>query len=87
VTRRFKKSTDSIEYNWPLIPSQFSNFSLRVDSYRAFFEKHQIHTNPICFRAAIFCNFLGMLCAEYELIVDVNQFNELRPKFQINMIL
>jgi hypothetical protein len=76
---------DTIPYNWPQIPGLFSTFHDCIASYKTFFEIHKNHTDPVCFRAAIFCNVLAYLCMQYKLVVNVNHYDESKPEFHIWM--
>ncbi len=87
--RRFKwapdATIDSVEYNWPLIPGQFDTSENCAEAYSAFCEKHKNHTDPVCFRAAIFANFLAKICGDFKVIVNVNQFDRRHPEFHIDV--
>ena len=76
---------DSVEYNWPIIPGQFDTAPNCAEAYLAFWEKHQAHTDPVCFRAAIFSKFLHYICSQFGVIVNVNQFDVRHPEFHVNL--
>ena len=86
--RRYKwdpyATIDSIEYNWPQIPGAFTSPESCAEAYGDFHEKHITHTDPVCFRAAVFCDFLRMVCADHKVIINVNKFDHLRPEFHIH---
>jgi hypothetical protein len=63
---------DSVEYNWPIILGQFDTAANCTLAYQQFFQVHQGHTNPVCFRAAVFCKFLHYMCARFGVIINVN---------------
>ena len=52
-------------------------------AYNAFFEAHKTHTDPICFRAVVFCKYLAYFCQDHKVRCNVNEFSFLRPKFHI----
>ena len=68
--RRFKwdpeATIDSVEYNWPIIPGQFDSAEACAEAYGSYFARHKTHTDPVCFRAAVFCNFLYEMCHTYK---------------------
>jgi hypothetical protein len=74
---------DSVEYNWPVIPGQFNTFTDCANAYQAFHEAHIHHTDPVCFRAAVFCDFLHFMCVNYQVVIDVNHFNIQRPEIHL----
>ena len=87
--RRFKwapeDTIDSVEYNWPIIPGQFDSAPNCAEAFLAFWEKHHKHTDPVCFRAAIFAKFLHYICSQFGVIVNVNQFDIRHPEFHVNL--
>lgn len=74
---------DSKEYNWPVIEGNFTTPVECAVAYERFFEQHKEHTDPVCFRAAIFCQFLAYFCRHHKVICNVNEFSPLRPEFHI----
>ena len=86
--RRFKweqgATIDSVEYNWPKIPGQFDTSTHCAEAYKKFWEMHKTHTDPVCYRAAIFCNFLVKMC-ELGVIINVNQFDSANPEFHLDV--
>ena len=87
--RRFKWAPDSlidsVEYNWPLIPGQFDTALNCATAYEGFWQIHHTHTDPVCFRAAIFSKFLARICRDFKVVVNVNRYDERRPEFLINL--
>lgn len=85
--RRYKwapwAKLDTIPYNWPQIPGSFSSYQECSEAYRAFFEAHRHHTDPLCFRAAIFCHFLACICQRYRMVLNVNRYDESKPELYI----
>lgn len=83
--RRYKwnphATLTSIEYNWPLIPGPKATASECQATYRAFFEAHRYHLDPVCFRAAVFCNTLANWCGQWNVTIDVNQYSESQHEF------
>lgn len=83
--RRYKwnplATLTSIEYNWPLIPGPKTTAGECQATYRAFFEAHRYHLDPVCFRAAVFCNTLATWCGQWNVTIDVNQFSESQHEF------
>lgn len=71
----------SIEYNWPLIPGPKATAAQCQAAYRAFFETHIRHLDPVCFRAAVFCNTLADWCGQWHVTIDVNRFSESHHEF------
>jgi hypothetical protein len=76
---------DSVEYNWPIIPGQFDTAQGCTLAYQQFFEVHQGHTDPVCFRAAVFCKFLHYMCARFGVIINVNHWDQKQPEFILNL--
>jgi len=76
-------TTDLVEYNWPYILESFEILALCTEAYRAFHVEHITHTDPVCFRVAVFCDFLRMVCEDHLVIINVNKFDKLRPEFYI----
>lgn len=74
---------DSVEYNGPKIPGNFLTPNQCAESYSRFFELHNTHTDPVCFRAAVFCDFLATICQQHQIIINVNRFDPNRPEFHI----
>lgn len=87
--RRYKwpkeATIDSLEYNWPIIPGQFDRAEDCAKSYNEYFELHKTHTDPVCFRAAVFCNFMSMMCRNYGVQLNVNNREVWRPEFQLSL--
>jgi hypothetical protein len=71
----------SVEYNWPLIPGPKATAAQCQVTYRNFFEEHIQHLDPVCFRAAVFCNTLATWCGQWNVTIDVNQFSESHHEF------
>lgn len=74
---------DLVEYNWPRIPGQFNNVVRCAKSYQLFHQQHINHTNPVCFLAAVFCDFFHHMCVKYGMVIDVNPFNQMQLEFHI----
>jgi hypothetical protein len=87
--RRFLWAPDalisSVEYNWPKIPGLFDTATNCAAAYQDFFHSHQEHTDPVCFRAAVFCNFLHYMCSRFGVIINVNVWDSKQPEFLLNM--
>lgn len=71
----------SVEYNWPVIPGPKATVAQCQVAYRNFFEEHIQHLDPVCFRAAVFCNTLAEWCGQWNVTIDVNQFSESHHEF------
>ena len=71
----------SIDYNWPLIQGPKATAAQCQATYRRFFEIHIQHLDPVCFRAAVFCNTLADWCSQWDVTIDVNQFSESHHEF------
>jgi hypothetical protein len=54
-------------------------------AYQQFFQVHQGHTDPVCFRVAVFCNFLHCMCARFGVIINVNIWDPRQPEFILNL--
>ena len=78
-----KATINSVEYNWPQIPGLFDTPAHCADAYEAFFQIHKDHTDPVCFRAAVFCKFLAYFCRGHRVLCNVNEFSILRPEIHI----
>jgi hypothetical protein len=76
---------DSVEYNWLIIPGQFDTAVNCTLAYQQFFQVHQGHTDPVCFRAAVFCKFLHYMCARFGVIINVNIWDLRQPEFILNL--
>jgi hypothetical protein len=76
---------DSVEYNWPIIPGQFDTAANCTLAYQQFFQVHQGHTDPVCFRAAVFCKFLHYMCARFGVIINVNIWDPRQLEFILNL--
>jgi hypothetical protein len=76
---------DSVEYNWPKIPGQFDTAAHCAAAYLAFFQIHKDHTDPVCFRAAVFCKFLHYMYSQFNVIVNVNIWDSKQPEFLLNL--
>jgi hypothetical protein len=76
---------DSVEYNWPIIPGQFDTAANCTLAYQQFFQVHQGHTDPVCFRAVVFCKFLHYMCARFGVIINVNVWDPMQPEFILNL--
>ena len=85
--RRYRWNPEALinskEYNLLVIPSTFTTSMECATAYNAFFEAHKVHTNLICFRAAVFCKYLAYLCQDHKVHCNVNEFISLRPEFHI----
>src|SRR5450759_3438210 len=46
---------DTVWYNWPLLEGLFDTPDHCYQSYYRFFVIHKAHSDPVCFRAAVFC--------------------------------
>ena len=71
----------SVEYNWPLIPGSKTTAANCQATYRSFFKEHIQHLDPVCFRAAVFCNTLAEWCSQWNVTIDVNHFSESHHEF------
>ena len=71
----------SVEYNWPIIPGPKATADQCQTTYRNFYEAHIRHLDPVCFRAAVFCNTLAEWCGQWNVTIDVNQFSESHHEF------
>lgn len=71
----------SVEYNWPVIPGSKATAAQCQIAYRQFFEEHIQHLDPVCYRAAVFCNTLAEWCGQWNVTIDVNQFSESHHEF------
>lgn len=78
-----KATIDSVEYNWPEIPGSFDTPAHCAEAYDGFFDIHRSHTDPVCFRAAVFCKFLAYFCRGHRVLCNVNEFSILRPEIHI----
>lgn len=67
---------DSLEYNWPLIPSSFVTPQACHESYMEFSQIHRQHYDPVCFRAVVFVAILGTLCMEQNFTYNVNLLSQ-----------
>jgi hypothetical protein len=87
--RRFLWAPDalisSVEYNWPKIPGLLDIATNYAAAYQDFFRSHQEHIDPVCFRAAVFCNFLHYMCSRFGVIINVNVWDSKQPEFLLNM--
>ena len=72
---------ESVEYNWPIIPGPKSTAVECQATYRQFFQMHAYHKDPVCFRAAVFANVLSNWCGQWNMTIDVNQYNESHHEF------
>jgi len=68
-----KATIDSIDYNLPEIPKAFDSVASCARSYGSFYEEYITHTDPVYFRAAVFCDFLRMMCEIHGIIVNVSR--------------
>jgi hypothetical protein len=71
----------SVEYNWPFIPGPMSTADECKSTYKRFFEIHIQHLDPVCFRAAVFCNTLADWCGQWNVVLNVNKFAESHYEF------
>ena len=87
--RRHKWRHDALidwkAYNWSIILGKFKTSVDCTESYAFFFKTHKEYTNPICFRAAIFANFLAKIYGAFYVIINVNEFNHQNPKFWVHL--
>jgi hypothetical protein len=74
---------DSLEYNYPKIPSKFTTANECVVSYEAFFDKHKTYTDLACYTAIVYCKFLAYFCKEHGIICNINRFSKLRKEMHI----
>jgi hypothetical protein len=74
-----------VEYNWPKIPGLFDTATNCAAAYQDFFRSHQEYTDPMCFRAAVFCNFLHYMYSRFGVIINVNVWDSKQPKFFLNL--
>jgi len=72
---------DFVEYNWIKIPRVFDSLASCALAYRSFHEEHITHIDPLCFQIVVFCDFFKMVYETYNIIINVNSFDTLRPKF------
>lgn len=56
----------SVEYNLSHIPGPKATAAQCHVTYRNFFEEHIRHLDPVCFRAAVFCNALADWCGQWN---------------------
>ena len=71
----------SVEYNWPLIIGPKFTAADCQATYKRFFREHNHHCDPVCFRAAVFCNILADWCGQWNVTIDINQFSESHHEF------
>ena len=71
----------SVEYNWPLIPGPKETAAQCQATYRRFYETHIRHLDPVCFRAAVFCNTIADWCDQWNVTIDMNRFSESHHEF------
>ena len=71
----------SVEYNWPIISGPKSTAAECQATYRQFFQLHAHHKDPVCFRAAVFANVLSNWCGQWNMTIDVNQYQESHHEF------
>lgn len=71
----------SVEYNWPFIPGPMSTAEECKSTYKRFFDIHIHHLDPVCFRAAVFCNTLADWCGQWNVVLNVNKFAESHYEF------
>jgi hypothetical protein len=87
--RRFLWAPDalisSVEYNWPKILGQFDTAPHCAAASLEFFQVHKDHTDPVCFRAAVFCKFLHYMCSRFGVLVNVNIWDSKQPEFLLNL--
>ena len=67
---RIDATLDTVWYNWPVIPSKWTNWVECVASYTQFWQDHENHRDPVYFRAAIFCKALAEWCQFFKIIID-----------------
>lgn len=60
-------------YNWPKIQLDLSSPQACAASYYHFYDNHKGHTDPVCFRASIFCAILSQWCSKFDLVIDANK--------------
>ena len=52
-------------------------------AYNAFFESYKAHTDPVYFRATVFCTYLAYFCQDHKVRCNVNEFSSLRLELHI----
>lgn len=74
-----------VEYNWPQIQGApgFNTPAQCKAAYQRFFEEHQTHKDPVCYRAAIFCAALAHWCSKWKVTIDVNNHHASKHEFWI----
>ena len=68
-----------------MIPSLFDTIANCATAYQEFFCSHQDHTDPVCFRAAVFYKFLHYMCSRFGVVINVNVWNPMQPEFIMNL--
>jgi hypothetical protein len=76
---------NNVEYNWPMIPGLFDTAANCVAAYQELFVVHQDHTDPLCFRAVVFCKFLHYMYSRFGVIINVNVWDPKQPEFILNL--
>ena len=76
---------DSREYNWPIIEGKFDSPFECTRAYTLFFEMHNKHCDPVCFRAAVFAKFLAQIWLTYHINIHVNKYDSHHPEFLVNL--
>jgi hypothetical protein len=61
---------DTVWYNWPVIEGIFYTPEHCFQSYYRFFSIHKTHTDPMYFRAAVFCRVLTHWYKEFSIAID-----------------
>jgi hypothetical protein len=50
-------------------------------TYKRFFDIHNHHLDPVCLKAAMFCNTLTDWCGEWNVVLNVNKLAENHYEF------
>lgn len=58
----------NVKYNWLFIPKPMSTATECQSTYKIFFDTIIPHLDPICFKAAVFCNTLTNWCGQWNVV-------------------
>lgn len=61
---------DTVWYNWCLMEGRWDTPDDCYRSYGQFFQNHRCHSDPVCFRQAVFCAVLSRWCHEFQIVID-----------------
>lgn len=76
---------DSVQYNELVILGQFDTVANCALAYQQFFQVYQRHTDPVCFKVAVFYKFLHYMYAKFGVIINVNVWDPKQPEFILNL--